>query len=86
MDSNTIEWWQHRCGVAMAAWEEERQRALRESARVIAANRLLEEAFSHVRNIPLADAISEHLAQFNPPEVIPNDREEAKRDFYSKGV
>jgi len=48
--------------VAIASWDEERKRALREGARVVAANRLLNEAFSHVRNIPLADDISKHLA------------------------
>lgn len=50
---------------AIAAWDEERQRALREAARVIEANRLLDEAFGFV-NPPLADAISEYLSQFNP--------------------
>ena len=62
-----------RCAAAIASWDEERQRALREAGRVIEAkrlladaNRLLDEAFSHVRNIPLADAISEHLASCTP--------------------
>ena len=68
---------QERAGAAIAAWNEERQRALREASRVIEANLLLEEAFSHVRNIPLADSIAEYLAQFNPPDSIPKGQEQA---------
>jgi len=48
--------------VAIASWDEERQRALREASRVVVANKLLDEAFGFV-NPPLADAISEHLAR-----------------------
>lgn len=49
--------------VAIASWDEERLRALREAARLVVANKLLDEAFSHVRNIPLADDISRHLVK-----------------------
>ena len=61
-----------RCKAAIASWDEERQRALREAARVIEAkrllseaNKLLDEAFGFV-NPPLADAISAHLASCTP--------------------
>ncbi len=54
----------NRCQCAIDSWEEERQRALREAGRVLSANELLREAFSHVRNIPLADDISAYLSQF----------------------
>lgn len=49
--------------VAIASWDEERQRALREAARLVVANKLLDEAFGHVKNIPLADDISRHLVK-----------------------
>jgi aspartokinase-like uncharacterized kinase len=59
--------------IAIESFDEERQRALREAGRVVEAkrlladaNRLLDEAFSHVRNIPLADDISAHLASCTP--------------------
>ena len=48
--------------VAIASWDEERQRALREAARVVAANRLLDEAFGFV-NPPLADSIADYLTR-----------------------
>jgi len=63
---------QEREQCAIASWDEERKRALREAGRVLEANKLLEEAFSHVRNIPLADDISKHLAQFNPQPTTHN--------------
>ncbi len=46
---------------AIASWDEERQRALREAARVVTANRLLDRAFGHVTNTPLAGEISDYL-------------------------
>ena len=48
--------------VAIASWDEERQRALREAARVVTANRLLDEAFGFV-NPPLADSIADYLTR-----------------------
>lgn len=57
---------EYELGCAILSWDEESNRALREASRVVRANRLLDEAFSHVRNIPLADAIAAHLAESNP--------------------
>ncbi len=39
----------------------ERLLRLRAEARLVIANKLLSEAFGHVKNIPLADAIASHL-------------------------
>ena len=48
--------------IAIESFDEERQRALREAARVVAANRLLDEAFGFV-NPPLADSIADYLTR-----------------------
>jgi hypothetical protein len=47
---------------AIASWDEERKRALREAARVVTANRLLDRAFGFV-NSPLAGEISDYLTK-----------------------